>query len=241
MADLTDEMVRRRLDTVASSSFQPEIPGLEGIVFVKMGLKERGNASRAYSSKLKELFATGDCFSEAMLPTVLGKVCKDNGLDIKVLNKQREIMKRFYDTCPPDLMGPIDPLTDEEVALLSPEEQAERQANIEERGKTIMEFTQNFYTEEDYRVMDQVKQIENLEQHIKSNTAEHQARKHQMETEILLCARKIDDIEKPYFGCIEDIQEIEDYNQPGLVQLYMKWKQFKEGLLPQFFRPDNLN
>jgi len=238
MAELTQEMVQRRLDGVASGTFQPEIPGLPGLVFVKLGLSERGKSSRAYSAKLKELFACGEYFSEAMLPTVLGKVCKDNGLDIGVIKKQRELLKRFYESIPADLAGPVDQLTEEEAAQLSPEEKTQRQAVIEERGKKIMEFMQNFYTEEDYRVMDQAKQIENLEQHLKSNTAEHHARKHQMETEILLCARQ-EDIKKPYFESIEQIQELEDTNRQGLVQLYMKWKQFKEGMLPQFFRSDN--
>lgn len=239
MSNLTKDMVQRRLETVASGSFQPEIPGLPGLVFIKMTLKERGYSSRAYSSKLKECMATGDYFSEAMIPSVLEKACRDNGMDPGVIAKQKEILKRFYKSAPQDLVDPIDELTDEEVSELSPEEKAERTGAIEERGRRIMEFMTGFYTEEDQRILEQARQIEDLEISIKNNTAEHQARKHQMETEILLCARRIDDISQPYFPSIEEMLALEDTNRNGLVQLYLKWKQFKEGLLPQFFRPDN--
>lgn len=239
MAELTNDMIQRRLETVASGTYSPEIPGLPGITFVKMGLKERGQSSRAYSAKLKDLMAAGGYFSEALLPSVLEKTCKENGIDISVLSKQRQIQKRFYDSIPKELMEPYDKLTDEEVALLPPEVREERQKAIEERGRQIMEFMQSFYTEEDQKILEQCKQIEALEQHLKANTAEHHARKHQMETEILLCARRSDDISIPYFGSIEEIQELEDRNRQGLVQLYLKWKQFKEGMLPDFFRPNN--
>lgn len=241
MTELTAEMVQRRLETVSSGTYAPEIPGLPGIVFVKMGLKEKGISSRAYSSKLKELMSAGGYFNEALLPTVLQKACRENGLDIGVMKKQRDILKRFYESIPKDLSGPYDQLTPEEVSLLSPEEQDERQKGIEDRGRRIMEWQKNFFTEEDHRIMEQAKQIEQLEQHLKANTAEHHARKFRDETEILICARRADDIEKTYFSCIEDINELEDRNRDVLVQLYMKWKQFKEGMLPDFFRPDNLN
>lgn len=239
MSELTSAMVQGRLETVASGTYSPEIPGLPGLTFVKLGLKERGASSRAYSSKLKELMAAGGYFSEALLPSVIEKTCRENGLDIGVLKKQREIMMRFYDSIPADLAGPIDRLTDEEVVLLSQEEREERAKAIDERGRQFGEFVENFYTDEDRAIFEQARQIEQLEQHLKANTAEHFARKHQTETEILLCARRSDDIEKPYFSCIEDIQELEDRNREGLIQLYGKWTQFKSGLNPDFFRPNN--
>jgi hypothetical protein len=241
VAELSGEMVQRRLDTVASGTYQPEIAGLPGLVFVKMGLKEKGISSRAYSSKLKELMAAGGYFNEALLPSVLEKTCRENGLDIKVLKKQREILKRFYDSIPKEFVGPIDQLTQEEAALLSPEQQVERNKAMEERGRKIMEWQENFFTEDDYQIMEQAKQIEALESHLKANTAEHNARKHRDETEILLCARREDDIEKPYFTGIEDFIDLEDRNREALVQLYTKWHQFKGGLHPQFFRTGNLN
>lgn len=241
MAELTAEMVQRRYETVVSGTYAPEIPSLPGLVFVKMSLAERGHSSRAYSAKLKELYAAGGYFSEALLPAVLEKTCRENGLDVKMIQKHRDIMKRLLDTIPADLAKPYDQLTPEEVALLSPEEQAERAKGMEEHGRRIMQWANDFYTDEDRKVMEQTKQIETLEQHLKAHTAEHFARKHQIEMEILLCARKADDAQKPYFGSIEDIQELEDRNRQGLLQLYMTWKQFKEGLLPDFFRPDSLN
>lgn len=241
MAELTQDMIQRRFETVASGTYEPEIPGLPGVAFVKLGLKERGVASRAYSSKLRELMALGGYFNEALLPTVLEKACRDNGLDISVLQKQREILKRFYDSIPRELAGPFDELTDEEVALLPPEEKETREKALEERGQRIAEFIQNFYTAEDQKIFAQCKQIEALEQHLKTNTVEHNARKHQMETEILVCAKRADDITQSYFSSIEEIQELEDTNPEGLVQLYMKWQQFKNGLHPQFFRPDSAN
>jgi len=241
MAKLTQEMIQRRLETVVSGTYQPDLPGLPGLVFVKMGLKERGISARAYSSKLKELMAAGGYFSEALLPSVLERVCRENGLDLSVLKKQREILKRFYDSIPPEMADPIDQLTPEEVTLLSPEERAEREKDAEGRGQKIMEWQVNFFTEEDYKTMEMSRQIEQLEQHLKANTAEHYARKHRDETEILMCARRADDIEEPCFGSIDEIQELEDFNREGLVQLYLKWKQFKEGLSPQFFRPDPIN
>jgi len=67
MSELTNEMVGRRYEIVASGTYTPEIPGLPGLTFVKLGLKERGASSRAYSSKLKELMAAGGYFSEALL------------------------------------------------------------------------------------------------------------------------------------------------------------------------------
>ncbi|MFA5316997.1 MAG: hypothetical protein WC369_06225 [Dehalococcoidales bacterium] len=240
MAEVTAEMVQRRLETVASGTYAPEIPGLPGIVFVKMGLKEKGISSRAYSSKLKELMAVGGYFNEALLPSILQKACRENGLDIGVMKKQRAILKRFYDSIPKDLSGPYDQLTPEEVVLLSPEEQEERQKGIGERGRRIMEWQESFFTEEDHLVMDQARQIEQLEQHLKANTAEHHARKFRDETEILACARREDGV-KPYFGSIEEIGDLEDRNRDALIQLYSKWAQFKAGLTQQFFRPDNLN
>lgn len=231
--ELTADMVQRRYETVASGTYAPEIPGLPRLVFTKMGLKERGASSRAYSSKLKELMAEGGYFSEALLPTVLERTCRENGIDPGVIRKQRDIVKRLYETMPTELQGPYDQLTDEEVAQLAPEAKDEREKAIQGRGKQIMEFIQGFYTEEDHKVMEVARQIEALEQHLRSNTAEHRAREYQMQTEILHCARREDDI--AYFESIEEIAGIEDRNRESLVQLYVKWKQFKGGLHPDFF------
>lgn len=235
MAELTAGMVQRRYETVASGTYSPEIPGLPGLTFVKMSLKERGISSRAYSAKLKELMAEGGYFNEAFMPTLLERACKENGIDIGVLRKQRELMKKYIDSIPPEINGPFDKLTPEEVALLSQEEQAEREKAIQERGKRIMEFQQNFFSEDDHRLMETARQIEQLEQHLRANTAEHRARECQAQNEILLCARRSEDTAKQFFNSIDDIQELEEKNRDGLIQLYTKWRQFKEGLLPDFF------
>lgn len=160
---------------------------------------------------------------------------KVNGIDMSALRKQREIIKRVWESIPADLQDPIDELTDEEVACLSPEEREARNKAIDDRAMRFKTVMENAYTPEDIVILEQAKQIENLELQLRNNTAEHQARKYQMETEILICAKKSENIEVPYFSCIEEIQELEDTNRDGLVQLFMKWKQFKEGLVPQFF------
>jgi len=235
MTELTKEMVQRRYDAVASGTYSPEIPGLPGLTFVKMGLKEKGVSSRAYSAKLKELMAEGGYFNEAFLPSLLERACKENGIDIGVLRKQRELMKKYINSIPPEINGPFDKLTPEEVALLSQEERDARQEAIEGRGKRIMEFQQNFFTEDDHKIFEMARQIEQLEQHLRANTAEHRARECQAQNEILLCARRADDTAKLYFDSIDDIQDLEEKNRDGLIQLYTKWRQFKEGLLPDFF------
>ena len=239
MAELTKDMVQRRLDSTASATFQPEIPGLPGILFVRMGLKEKGKSSRAYSGKLKELYAEGGYFSEPMIKTIIERAAKENGIDPKVIKKRVEIERKFYESIPPELAGPYDQLTEEEVGLLSPEERTERDKAIEERGLQIMEFMKGAYNEEQLQIFEQAKQLEDLERELRSNTAERHAREHQLQSELLMCARKVDDQEQPYFSDIEEISALEHENRQGLVQLYTKWQQFKEGYLPQFFRPDH--
>lgn len=239
MTELTKEMVQRRYDAVASGTYSPEIPGLPGLTFVKMSLKEKGVSSRAYSAKLKELMAEGGYFNEAFMPTLLERACKENGIDIGVLRKQRELMKKYIDSIPPELNGPFDKLTPEEVALLSPEEQEERNKAIQERGRQIGEWQENFFTEDDHRLMGQARQIEQLEQHLRYNTAEHRARAHQATTEILVCARKAEDIKKPYFSGEEEVEEFGARNNQMLVELFSRWNQFKSGLIQDFFRPDS--
>ena len=235
MTELTNEMVNRRFEAVASGTYAPEIPGLPGLVFTKMGLKERGISSRAYASKLKELYSKGGFFSEAFLPTILEKACKESGIDLNdVLRKQREILKRYHDSIPEEFTKAFDELTDEEVALLSPEEQKEREKAIAEHGRRAMEWQQNFITEEDQKFMDQAKQIERLEQHIKSHTAEHHARAHQAVQEILVCSKK-EDGATPYFSSEEEIEDFMTANTQIGITLFWKWNQWKGGLLPDFF------
>lgn len=236
--ELTADMVQRRYETVASGTYAPEIPGLPGLVFMKMGSKERGASSRAYASKLKELMAQGGYFNEALLPSVLEKACIDNGVDLGVIRKQREILKRLFDSIPEEFKKGIDELTDEEVTLLSPEEKEEREKAKAEHGKRAVEWQQNFFTEDDQKIMAQAKQIEALEQHLRTNTAEYYARMHQAIQEILICSKK-EDGETPYFSLEEEIEEFCALNFQIGATLFAKWNQFKTGLNPEFFRPNS--
>ncbi|MDZ4042544.1 MAG: hypothetical protein U1D96_03515 [Eubacteriales bacterium] len=122
------------LNTYELKTYSPEIPGLPNLVFVKMGLKERGLSSRAYSSKLKELMDEGGYLSEALLPTTLKKACENNGVDPTVQLKGLALTKQFFNSIPPDLAGPFDHLTQDQVAALPEEEQAARAKAIDDRG-----------------------------------------------------------------------------------------------------------
>ncbi len=233
--ELTQEQIERRAEGVVSGSYRPDVPGLD-VLFIRMTLSDRGASSRAYSAKLKELFDAGGYFSEFALPNVLRKVCQDNHLDLDALQRKRAIQERLFRSIPPDLQGPYDSLTDEEVAELPAEARESRQQAIAERGQRSVEWLAHFYADADREVLAEAEQIEQLENHIRSHTAEHLARKHQMEMEILRCTRQAGNPEQPYFKSIEQIQNL----PPAvLTPLYMKWKQFREGMTDAFFSPSS--
>lgn len=229
--ELNQQQIERRAETVISGTYKPEIPGLD-IVFHRMTLADKGISSRAYSSKLKELYDLGGYFSEFAVPTVLRKVCKENGLDVGTIAKKRELMERLYRSIPEEFSGPYDQLTDEEIAELSPEAREARSAGMDERGRRAAEWMLGFYTDDDHAMLAEAEQVERIEAHIRANTAEHFARKHQMETEIVQGARRTDGTAA--FASIDDVQ-----NLPSavLTQLYLKWKQFREGLNENFTSP----
>lgn len=233
MADLTKEMVNARREEIESGTFHPHIPGLDNLVFVKMTPKVKGISSRAYSKRLMELFAEGGYYSESLLPQILKKICAQHGIDVNVLKQSVSLQKKIYDNAPEDLIGPYDSLTDEEVAKLSPEDRAKRRKAIEDRGRRYVEFLSRLFTEEEKEMLEQIKQIEELQQKLKTNTAEHWARKYQMEVEIYHCTRCADDSDKHYFESPEAVTEIED--QKALILLYGKWRLFREGRDPDFF------
>jgi hypothetical protein len=233
MAELTQEMIERRFQKASANPLTVNIAGLPGLCFVPMTGKERGKSSRAYSSRLMELHKEGGYYSEALLPTVLKKVCEQNGLDIKILNRKLTLQRKLFESVPEELAGPYDQLTLEEVAEMPAEEQQKREQAIQERGQRIAEFMQKLYTDEEREDLAQIEQIEQLEQHLRSNTAEHHARAYQMLTEILLCVRQEDDPGKPYFDNIEEIEAIRP--QETLVNLFMAWRQFREGYPSDFF------
>ncbi|MHB1418482.1 MAG: hypothetical protein ACYCX4_02680 [Bacillota bacterium] len=233
MAELTNEMVERRFAKVSSNPVPVNIPALPGLCFVPMQGREKGISSRAYSSKLMELHKEGGYYSEALLPTVLRKICEQNGIDIKVLDRKMTLNRKLFESIPEDLSGPYDQLTQEEVAELPAEEQEKRQKAIEECGHGIAEFVANIYTDEEKESRAQIVQIETLEQELRQNTYEFHARRFQMQTEILLCTRQEEDPAKPYFVDMDELEMVRPVE--ALVNLFMAWKQFREGMPSDFF------
>ncbi|MBC9783549.1 hypothetical protein H1S01_03355 [Heliobacterium chlorum] len=234
MAELTEDMIRNRLNQIQSGIYEPEINGLPDLVLHKITLQAKGKASQAYSSKLKELMAQGGMFNEAFLPRVLEKACKDAGIDLKAPTKQRKALERFFKEAPHDLLGPIDQLTDEEASLLPEELQKERQKAIEERTQRLSEFMETFHNEDELRAIEETKMIEDLERQLRAQTYEHRAREYQLLTEIFESAKTKEG--KPYFSLVEQIAELDLTNQEALIQLFFRWRLFKEGRLPEFFR-----
>ncbi len=237
---LPQEFNQRRLDEVASGTFAPAIPGLPGIKFIKLINKAKGIASRAYSKRLMELYKEGGVFSKALIPTYLERQATEAGIDPKAHGKMREAIRLHLEKAPAELKKPYDELTDEEVALLSPESQDERRKAVEEHGRKCTEYMAELYKNEEYkRLLFQAEQLEQLETHLLNNSAEHLANMHRVNTELLLCCVREDD-EKPYFASIEEVEELEERLGTEIMkQLYIKWHQFKHGLDPQFFRPDS--
>ncbi|MCQ4363140.1 hypothetical protein KQR54_18750 [Mycobacterium gordonae] len=231
--ELTQAQVDRRADRVLSGTYSPELPGLH-VVFVRMSLADKGESSRAYSSRLKSLIDEGGFFSDYAIPSVLRKVCQDNGLDLGAVTAKRKITERLYNAIPPEYQTPYDNLTEDEIALLPDEARADRQRGVTERGQRITEWLTAFYTDEERTIIAEAEQIEQLESHLRANTIEHQARKHQMETEILRGVRCAEQPEQHYFSDIEEIQSL----PPALLtQLYMRWRQWRDGNTENFTSP----
>lgn len=232
MAELTDGMIERRFQRATSNPVVVNIPGLSGLGFAPLTAKERGVSARAYSSKLIELHKQGGFYAEALVPKVLKDLCEQHGLDVKLLDKKLAIQRKLMAAIPGHLAGPYDQLTDEEVQELSPEERAERDEAIVERGREITEYMHGILTEEDREQLAQINQIEQLREELYRNTAEYHARRHQMVTEILLCARKAEQSDKPYFASEDDLEALP---VGTLADLFLAWKQFREGLPSDFF------
>jgi hypothetical protein len=153
-------------------------------------------------------------------------------LNVKLLDRKLAIQRKLMVSVPAHLAGPFDQLTEEEVAELSPEEQVDRDEAIRERGKEIAEYMQGVLTDEEREQLAQINLMEQLREDLYYNTAEYHARRHQMVTEILLCARKAEQHDKPYFTS-ED--ELEVLPVGTLADLFLAWKQFREGLPSDFF------
>jgi hypothetical protein len=238
MTELEKKFIGQRLTDIKNGEYAPSIEGLPNLLFVKLDNKVKGIASRTYSKSLFEYLREG-LKSEAMLPQMLKQTCADAGLDIKVLNSKVDLMKKIYDNTPDELQGPYDSLTEEEVEQLSPEENEARSKGIAERGKRILEHITNIYTPEDQEILNQIQQIEAIERNLRNNTAERYARQDQMVVELLHCCRRIDNPVAAYFTSVDEIADVDNAKRGALVQLFMKWAQFKEGKLPEYFRSDN--
>jgi hypothetical protein len=232
MAELTNDMIQRRFQKVVSNPTPVNIYGLPNLAFVPLNSKTRGISARAYSAKLMELYREGGFYSEALLPKVLKEICEKHGLDVKLLDKKMALQRKLFEALPEDLQGPYDQLTPEEVAELPPEEQKKREEAIRERGRRIAEFVNQVYTKEELEELEQIRMIEALEQELYHSTAEYHARRYQMVTEILHCARKADNPDEPYFSS-ED--ELEALPVRVLSDLFLAWKQYREGMPSDFF------
>ena len=237
MAELTQDMIEARAAEVIGGMFEPYIPSLGGLLFVKMDLRAKGISSRAYSARLIELHKQGGYYPEALLPQVVKRLCAEQGIDYDaVLRKQRTLLKKIQDNVPADLAGPIDKLTDEEAARLSSEEREARDVAIRERGQKIAAYVESQYTPEDWEVRAQADMIEALERDLQAQTYEHHARKAQMEAEILHCCRKVDNPDGPYFADLDDMAgKLEAVGDEAAVLLMVKWRLFKQGRNPDFF------
>lgn len=240
MAELTQSMVEARAERVLSGLGDPHMPQFPGLVFKKLDLADFGRVSRAYSVRLKELHEQGGLYSEALLPTVLQKLCAQAGLDVKVLAQANAIQRQAYEQLPDSLKDPFDQLTPEEVAQLSPEEQQKRQEAMMTRDQEIMNHFTNLYTPEQQVVLDQAAQVEALEMQLRLHTYEHHARAEKMYTELLLGCRLVDDAAQPYFVDRDDMNHrLAEAGVEAVQQLIERWTQWKAGANPGFFSPSS--
>lgn len=230
--ELTQEMIQRRYEKASASVTPVSIYGLSDLVFIPLGAKGRGISSRAYSQRVMQLYKEGYP-SKAVINKILKDTCEQQGLNYKLLDKKVALQKKLFDSIPPELSGPYDQLTQEEIAELSPFDREKRDKAVGERGKKIAEFIANVYTAEEKDELEQIKMIEQLEQQLLNNTAEHHAQRHQMVTEILHCARKQSDSEQAYFANEDEFENIKPSR--ALVDLFMAWRQYREGMPSDFF------
>lgn len=233
---LTQEQIERRAEQIVDGVFVPHIDALPNLAFVPLSPAAKGRASRAYSRRLTELMREGGLYSQALIPQILKDRCAEAGLDIAVLAESKKLMRQLYNEIPTELQGPVDALTEEEVALLSPEEQAERQRKIEERARRVDEFWDRFWTGERLRIFTEAQQVEALEKELRKHTYETYATVYRFHVELLESARKADDIEKPYFASADEIAAL-----PEAVQgvLFHKHQRFLEGAEPGFISPSS--
>lgn len=243
----TQEQIERRFDQIIDGLGYPVIPALPGLVFRRLNLGERGEASRAFSRFLVEDMAKGGRFSEPLLMTELRRRCLEVGANYDDLMAAEEAFKkRIYDESPPDLSGEARRLTDEELAVMAPEARDAYIAQLRERANRIREFLANLFTPEEKIVRGQIEQVKNLQANLQANTYEHHARVHRRLTEILSGARREvpgtpADRWPPYFGSLEELYDLGDTDEATWLTLCAKWVEFREGRWPGFTpRPSSI-
>lgn len=230
MTELNQNQVERRFQTATSNPVPVTIPGLDGLFFRPLTGGEKGVSSRAYSKALMGYMAEG-LPSEYMLQQNLRRAVEASGLSMGVLKRKAALYEKQMKAIPEELVGPYDQLTPAEVAELPLEEQQSRAEAIVERGKRIVELLATALTDEEREALQQIGQIEQLEQHLRQQTAEFAARRDQMVQELLMGARTADG--EQYFGGVDYLAAIEP--QEALVNLMVAWRQFREGQSSDFF------
>lgn len=237
----TQSQIERRADHIIGGLGYPYLPALPGIVFRRLTLGEKGEASRAFSRALKEEMASGARFSDALVMTELRRRCHEVGIDYdELMAREEEFQRRIYDLAPADLAAE-QRLTDEEVAAMPDEDRESYLAQLKERGQRIMAFFANLFTPEEKIVRGQIEQVKLLKAQLQQETYEHHARIRERLVEILRGARREVEGESadkwpPYFSSLEELYDLGDTDRDTWLQLADKWKHYKAGLWPGFTR-----
>lgn len=228
--ELTQHQVERRFQIASSNPVPVNIPGLEGLFFRPLTGGEKGISSRLYSKAVIGYQAEG-LPSEYHLPQLLKRAVENAGMSMAVLKRKATLYEKQMKALPEDLIGPYDQLTPEEVAELPVDAQAERIAAIEERGRRIVECLAGALYDEERDALQQITQIEQLEQHLRQQTAEFYARRDQTVQEVLMGAVSAEG--KAFFASLEALAAVEP--QEALVNIIVAWRQFREGQPSDFF------
>lgn len=227
-----DDTIARRTEEFASGTYQPEIPGLDGLMFAALTLRDRGVASRAYSARLMELHKQGGMYSRALLGEVLRQRCAEAGIDPACTQRWLKVLRRLFDQAP-DLGAPPR-LTAAEVARLAPEEREQHLVALAEYNDRLAAHIEGALTDDERLLRDQVRQVEALERELERHTYEHHARAHQYNVELQLGGRRADAPEKPYFADVAAVEALAEKSPEVLRQLYTAWREWREGRHPDF-------
>jgi len=234
VAELSQEMVERRLLRVTASPTPVHIDGLPGLGFVPLDSAARGRAARAYSEELMRLFRDGYP-SRRVIERQVREIALANGVDPDAWKKRQAIQAKLLQM-PDHLRGPVDQLTDEEVALLPPEEQERRRQQVEERGREIAEWLEANLGEEERRALEDAATLDAWYDDLVKGTAEHLAEIWRANVEIAWAARRLEEPAKPYFDGPDAVARLPERT---LARLYAEWRAFRDGLPADFFSPSS--